>query len=446
MTNYEHHPQFTPHELVAQREPLAPDVLIREFDKKSDAKKVRDLMYRNFDGPSYALQPSRVVRAYKDANRIEDIEHAVNSDGRTAIVVETPDGSIAGFTLLGYDSIRVYNGDRPYGTERIRRLHVDPDIQGKQIGGIMLRYSMKHAEQVGAEWLTIEASGGSREYAELNGFWGKTELSEMPKRSTSAIVWNARRRVIPETQLYPPITHIVYAGSSKMREDYLREITRQAGKDDSMVVTRPAQEDPSPDTYTAAKSKAYSAASTIKSYSGISPLIVANDTRASLISLSSQNPKSPYAFVDRGKPQTLEDIQRNFQLLRDYARETGKPAPYLIRTTTFFHDPIHREDSYTFYDVSIWLSPESLEQLATENGVRAYANEVNDRWYESNVFEASGGLFLPYLLDNNAVAGINGYPYEHLHKRDELIVKALTTVICGIDKQAVTERLQASSR
>lgn len=446
MTNYELHPQFTSHESVAQREPLAPDVSIREFDRKSDARKVRDLMYKNFDGPSYALQPSRVVRAYKDANRLEDIEHAVSSDGRTAIVAETPDGSIAGFTLLGYDSIRVYNGDRPYGTERIRRLHVDPDTQGKQIGGIMLRYSIQHAKQIGAEWLTIEASGGSREYAEKNGFWGKTELSEMPKRSTSAIVWNARRRVIPETQLYPPITHIVYAGSNKMREDYLREITRQAGKDDSMVVTRPAQEDPSPDTYTAAKSKAYSAARTIKSHSGISPLIVANDTRASLISLSSQNPKSPYAFVDGGKPRDLDDIQKNFQLLRDYARETGKPAPYLVRTTTFFHDPIHREDSSTFYDVSIWLTPEILEKLATEKGVNEYVNEVYDRWLQSDVRDVSGGLFLPYFLENNAVAGINGYPYEHLHKPDEVIEKALNVVICGFDKQAVTERLQASSR
>lgn len=412
-------------------------VTIRPF-QESDAPALVALMRRNFNGPAFSLYPRDVVGAYKSANSEADVKHAVRSGGTDVYVAYSPDGQLGGFVLIRYNPNRVPRRNA-YGELDLRRLHVDTTLQGKGVGKKLFATVMQRAKEINVEFITTHASGSSRLYFEHNGWTGKTILNDMRKRRTSALVFAAERRVTPANlPLYPTTSHVIYAGSNRAKAERLQEII---GRDVQIIN---AEEEPSSDVVVAARSKARTGAEHLVVRPGTVPLVVANDIRTDLMVVNPPGDATKYSLLNRGKPRngnTAEETQINFKLMLDTANITKKPAPYIVRSATYLHNPMDPSaDSCTENDVSVWLSQESLQILASDSGFRQYRKEVYNT-YGVDISEMSAGFALPIFLSRGYVAGLYAHPYDTLPNRNEIAKRATDLVIGGIDEKLVKERL-----
>lgn len=423
--------QLTPEHCEPVRKP---EVAIRPY-ADTDCKDVVAMMQQNFKGLTYSLFPRDVVTAYKAANRETDVRHAVYEEGTEAYVAETSDGEIGGFVLIRHNSMQRRNA---YGDLDLRRLHVNPNIQGQGIGRKLFDIITDRARALNVEYISGHASGGSRPYFEQNGWTGRTILNKMTKRGTSALVFAAERRIQPESiDLHTPPTHLIYAGTSKRREDFLRSI---AG---NVVVVKgyPSDESPTTDVVEAARSKAHFLGPLISKSRNNFPLVIASDIRAELLVLDPNNPSARYRLENRGKPQSPDIAHENFIALHRTAEETKKPAPYIVRSATYVHDPfLRRNDSYSEYDVSFWFSEEGLAELSSENGFADYRDELRET-YGDDVTDMAAGFALPIFMRRGYIVGVNGYPLADLPKADKIIEKANHTVLVGIEEQTIKKRL-----
>lgn len=404
-----------------------------------DEKAVVSLMKRNFQ-QSFSLFPEDVVKGYIDANRGVDLRAAVRVDGTeayVAIVPETKD--IGGFFLIRYNPLP---GRRnAYGELDLRRIHVHPDMQGRGIGQQLFKHVERRARsrEINVEYITTHASGSSRPYFEQNGWNGRTILDHMPKRQTAALVYVAGKRITQEEiTLLPHPTHIVYAGANPAKHRSLQAIVAETGSHVD-VVSITADEIEDTDVVEAAASKAHSVATKIDRVSRQRTMIVASDIRTDKFMLGREDDPR-YKLVNHGKPRSLEEVRGNFTEMLETARAIKKPVPYIVRSATYIIDPYANEDTFSEYDVSVWLSEEGLAELATEEGVKKYYQEVYDT-YGVHIFEMSAGFALPIFLKRGYVVGINGHTMHDLPRKDEIIKKAMHTVLSGMDERIMQQRL-----
>lgn len=408
------------------------EVQVRPF-QQNDLSPLMDIIHANFNGLSYSLFPEDVVNAYKNANSKEDITHAIEEEGTETYVTETSDGEIGGFALIRHHGVPRRNA---YGDLDLRRMHVNPHIQGNGIGKKLFNAIEERGRELNVSHITSHASGGARTYFEKNGWTGKTILNHMSKRNTSSLVFATEKYIWPEQiDLYLPPTHVIYAGSNPRREDFLRETVGDITK----VMSYPSIEDPSEDVVVAAQSKALSLSPLLKYTRYVQPLIIGSDIRTDLVA-HDQGTNTKYHLENRGKPKSPEEAFENFKVLQSYAQETQRPAPYIVRSATYMHDPLDPEsDSFTEYDISLWLSQDAVNELSTQQGFNKYREQLHDE-YGQDVTDMAAGFALPIFLKNNYIAGINGYPLHALHKSDEVIKQAYHTVLVGIEDKAIKKR------
>lgn len=409
---------------------------IRPFED-ADCDKAVKISQSNFRTTYSPLFPRDVVDAYIAANRGVDLKAALKIDGTEAYVAET-DGKIAGFCLIRYN---IYARRDPQGELELRRLHVDSGNRGQRIGTKLFELVEQRGKEIGVELLVSLASGSSRPFFEQNDWIGRTELNPMPKRKTSALVFAAQKRIAPEPlPLYEAPTHLVYAGESIAKEEYIHNLAKEIDPDISVYGAK-AEEDPVPDVFESAKSKALSVR--LDFGRNVTPLIIASDIRNELLQV---NPASPhrYKLVDRGKPESddpLDEIRSNFALLLDTAKETKKPAPYIIRSAAYLHNPLEPDkDSFSEADTSIWMSREGLEELSTNQGISDYREEVIAK-YGVDITQMSSGFALPVFLKRGYVVGLNGHPLESLPHKDQIIKKSIHTALVGMDQALIRRRL-----
>ena len=174
--------------------------------------------------------------------------------------------------------------------------------------------------------------------------------------------------------------------------------------------------------------------------SGKRPLIVSSDVRTDLM-VFNPGKAARYEMSNRGKPLTLEETRRNFELLLQTARATKKPAPYVVRSATYIHNPLEPElDKLVENDVSVHLSEEGLATLSTVEGLREYQEEVYDK-YGVDILEMAAGFALPIFIKRGYVKGLFHHPFECLPEREITIQRALDVVSGGIDEMTVRERI-----
>lgn len=412
-------------------------ISIRPYQDK-DCSRVVEIAQNNFRLFYAPLFPKDVVDAYITANRAIDLRAAVRTDGTEAHVAETPNGDVVGFCLLRYNP---YTRRDPQGELEVRRLHVDPSNKRQRVGTRLLGQVDQRGKDIGVELLVSLASGSSRPFFEQNGWNGRTELHPMSKRGTSAIVYAAQKRIIPEPiPLSEPPTHVVYAGTNSTKEQFVKKLLASLNPN-IVVYSAPTEEDPTEDVFEAARSKALKVR--LNFGRNIVPLVISSDIRTDLLKVDLSSP-TRYALVNKGKPKNLdalEEIQANFALLLDTARQTKKPAPYIVRSVTYLHNPSETDmDSFTEYDTSIWLSREGLEELSTPEGLKRYRNEVNDK-FGVDITKMSAGFALPIFLERDHVVGLNGHPFNFFPRRDQVVDKSLHTTLVGIDGSAIKRRL-----
>ncbi|MCL5010443.1 MAG: GNAT family N-acetyltransferase [Patescibacteria group bacterium] len=410
-------------------------VNVRRYEASDCAHVVR-IAYQNF-AKSYALFPENVVNAYREANRAADLKEAVDADGTEAYVAES-NGKIVGFYLARYNP---YVRRSPSGELELRRLHVDVSAQRNGIGTTLFDHIDQRAKDIQVTQIVSLASGSSRPFFEHKGWRGRTTLHPMGKRGTAAIVFEAHKLVIPEEIQLPLAqpTHIVYAGENPYKEEYIRNLTGFLDRQIHFYSVG-TEENPYPDVLEAARSKAYSVK--IRPSAGVNPLIVAGDTRTDLLILAAGS-QTRYMLANRGKPSNNPDqsMLDNFRLLLQYARETNRPAAYIIRSATYIHSPQNYEgDTYTESDVSIWLSREGLEVLATEQGAETYRREVIGK-YSVDPNQMAAGFSLPVFLERGYVTGINGHPIDTIPHKDRVLENAKHTALVGIDGSAIKKQL-----
>ena len=414
------------------------EVSIRPY-QDPDCKSVVTLMRTNFEGQAFSLYPKDVVNAYRAANSEADVRHAVKSGGTEAFVAETGQGELAGFLLIRFNPNQIPRRNA-YGELDLRRLHVNPAIQGQGVGRKLFDTATARARALNIEYITSHASGSSRPYFEHNGWTGRTILNDMRKRKTSAIVFAAERRVAPpQVDLFAQPTHVVYAGSNKAKAAHLQSIAKQT------VVPVESEENDSHDVHEAARSKAISAAQRISSRGGHVPIVVANDIRTDILVLNPPQDTTRYSFLNRGKPQKtnggIDEILVNFKLMLEYARATQKPAPYVTRSATYLHNPLEPDaDTSSEQDVSVWLSREGLEVLATSQGLQDYQNEVYGT-FGIDITQMAAGFALPVFLQRGYVAGLYAHPLDTLPSKDAYVKRAIDTVIGGFDERVIKQRL-----
>lgn len=416
--------------------------------EKSDDKEISQLARKNFAGPSFALFPPDVIKAYTAANRPEDVTHAIETEGSEAYVAEDEHNKIVGFLLVRHNQVVRRNA---YGDLDLRRLHVDPTIQGKGIGSKLFEILESRALDLQVSHITSHASGGSRPFFESHGWSGETTFNDMAKRGkrTRALVFAAQKRVIPEEiELYTPPSHIIYAGNNDRKAEFVKDIAHEYDKNIGFVKYNNAVEDEiTTDVTLAAASKAISTAQQIRNMGGYAPLIVSGDVRADLLVINGNRDTFRYDFLNRGKPkgETMDDklqiVADNFTELLITSEETKKPAPYIIRSATCILDPKDPTSLQTFTsDTSVWLSHAGLEALSTKEGVKAYREEAMET-LAADILDMSGGFCLPVFLSRDYVKGINGHPIETLYRKQQTIDKALHTAIVGIDPKIIKRRL-----
>ena len=281
--------------------------------------------------------------------------------------------------------------------------------------------------------MTSHASGGSRVFFEHNGWEGRTILNLMPKRGTSALVFSCMTQVGPnEIQLFPTVSHVVYAGTSKSRSAYIEEAADGKARYLQIQGDEPEIED----VLVTARAKATSVGPLIRG-AGISPIVVANDTRTDLLVKDERG----YRLLNKGKPKTINEAHDTFRIMLNTSRATRKPVPYIIRTATYIHDPREPEnDLQSEHDTSVWLSPSALHVLSSDSGFRKYRDEVNSR-FGVDVTQISAGLAIPILLDRGHVVGLNGHPIDSLPKRKEIEAESIHTAIVGIDSKLLSARI-----
>jgi predicted N-acetyltransferase YhbS len=440
------------HEFGAQEASVNPCLEVRRVTP-DDYRQVSALARKNFLGPSFALFPQDVVQAYIAANRVEDIRHAIDTEGSEAYVAEDEHSQIVGFILLRHNVVHGNQNMRrnAYGELDLRRLHVDPTIQGKGIGTKLFDILENRAQDLNVTHITSHASGGSRPFFESRGWEGETAFNNMTKRGrrTRAIVFAAQKQIAPrEIELFPPPTHIVYAGANERKANYVKDIAKSIDSSLGFVKYTNAQEDEdTSDVAIAAQSKARSTAKQIDMRGQFSPLIVAGDVRIDLLTITGNSSTFRYDFLNRGKPkgttieEKLQEVADNFLELFITAEETKKPAPYVVRSATCLLDPTHPESMVmSTHDSSIWLSKEGLEELATKEGVKKYREDAMNL-VDADILNMSGGFCLPVFLERGYVKGINGHPIDSLPKKDQVIDKALHTAIVGIDGNLIKRRL-----
>lgn len=425
---------------------LSSGIGIRLADR-GDYKGISQLARKNFTGPSFSLFPLDVVNAYVAANRTEDVMHAAETEGSEAYVAEDEHNSIVGFLLIRHNQVIRRNA---YGDLDLRRLHVDPTIQGKGIGSKLFEVLEKRAQDLQVSHITTHASGGSRPFFESHGWEGETTFNDMTKRGrTRAIVFAAQKRIVPdEIELFPNPSHIIYAGSNDTKAEFVKDVVHRANLDAGFVKYSNAEENEmTNDVVEAAFSKAVSAARQIRHMGNYSPLIIAGDVRADLLVINGTRDTFRYDFLNRGKPKGATDddklrlVSDNFTELLITSEETKKPAPYIIRSATCIVDPKDPStmQSYTS-DSSVWLSGEGLAELASIEGVKKYREEAMET-LGADIFDMSGGFCLPIFLQRGYVTGINGHPIETLPKKDQAVNRALHTAIVGIDERFIRRRL-----
>lgn len=408
------------------------EVTIRPYNAE-DISRVMDVVHANFNGISYSLFPQDVVNAYKAANSKDDITHAIEDEGTQTFVAETQDGELGGFALIRHHGVPRRNA---YGDLDLRRMHVNPNIQGNGIGKKLFNAIEERGRELNVSFITSHASGGARNYFEKNGWTGKTILNHMSKRNTSSLVFATEKSVWPEQiDLYLPPTHVIYAGSNPRREEFLH----QAVGDHTKVMSLPSVEDPSEDVVVAAQSKALSLSTLLRYTKNVRPVIIGSDIRTDLVA-HDPNTNTKYHLENRGKPKSVEEARENFKILRNYAQETDRPAPYIVRSATYIHDPLEPDsDSVSEYDVSLWLSQEALEELSSEKGFAQYREQLHDE-YGQDVTDMAAGFALPIFIKNKFVEGINGYPLSALPKSEKVINQAYHTVLVGIEDKAIKKR------
>ncbi len=435
-----------PVEGVAELRPSSP-LEVRSIVSE-DYKQVSALAKKNFNGPSFSLFPPDVVRAYVAANRVEDLRHAAETEGSEAYVAEDEHNAIVGFVLLRHNQVVRRNA---YGEVDLRRLHVDPTVQGKGIGTALFDILESRGRDLNASHITSHASGGSRPFFEAHGWEGETTFNDMTKRGrTRAIVFAGSKQLTPrEIELAPTPTHLIYAGANERKAKFVRELAEGVDKGINFIQYSGAQEDEvTTDVVKAAISKAASTARQIRGNGGnFSSLIVAGDVRSDLLIINGSKESFRYDFLNRGKPrgqsddEKIDEVADNFTELLITAEETKRPAPYVVRSATCILDPKDPEAlKISTYDTSIWLSKEGLEELATKAGVRRYREDAMNL-VDADVLDMSGGLCLPLFLERGYVVGINGHPIDTLAKKETVIKKALHTAIVGIDPKAIRNRL-----
>ncbi|PIY94023.1 MAG: hypothetical protein COY68_04300 [Candidatus Levybacteria bacterium CG_4_10_14_0_8_um_filter_35_23] len=409
-------------------------VKVRHYHE-SDVPNMVKLMKRNFDGHAYSLYPKDVVTAYHAANRETDVKHAVHAGGTEVYIAETDKGELGGFILIRFNQDRIPR-QNAYGELDLRRLHVNADIQGAGIGRALFETAARRAKELHVEYITTHASGSARLYFEKNGWKGKTVLDHMSKRGTSALIYAAEKPITPrKVILYDTPTHIVYAGSNRNKMKFLQGIVG-----DLPVIPIEADEDQVPDVAAAAVSKVQNAKDNLFLMSGKRPLIVSSDVRTDLM-VFNPGKAARYEMSNRGKPLTLEETRRNFELLLQTARATKKPAPYVVRSATYIHNPLEPElDKLVENDVSVHLSEEGLATLSTVEGLREYQEEVYDK-YGVDILEMAAGFALPIFIKRGYVKGLFHHPFECLPEREITIQRALDVVIGGIDEMTVRERI-----
>lgn len=423
------------------------DIQIRPYES-SDRDAVVQVLHANFRA-TFTMLPQDVLNAYIQANRAGDLEHAVKTEGTEAYVAETRNGEIGGFTLIRYNDSRLARRNA-YGDLDLRRLHVNPEVQGNGIGKKLFAWMYERATspEINVEYITGHASGSSRPFFEHNGWTGKTILNPMTKRGTSSLVFATQRRIPPaEISLYPTPTHVVYAGSSEARTNFLQKLMTDINPSVPVIAIE-SDEDSTDDVVEAAKSKALSAAKRLSGQRNITPLVIASDVRARLVRAQPENITTRYDFVNKGKPRSsdpLEEIRGNFSQLRDYTRRTNRPAFYIIDAGTYFHPLDGSGDTYTEYDTSVFLSAEGLEILATDKGLAEYRDQVMDT-YGADITQMSAGFALPIFFDRGYVVGLNNHPLETLPKKEDHIAKSVHTARVGIDEKAVRARFGQIAR
>lgn len=413
-----------------------------------DYKQVSALAKRNFTGPSFSLFPPDVVNAYVAANRESDLRHAAETEGSEAYVAQDEHNGIVGFVLLRHNQVIRRNA---YGEVDLRRLHVDPTVQGKGIGTALFDVLENRGKDLNASHITSHASGGSRPFFEAHGWEGETTFNDMTKRGrTRAIVFAGSKQLKPrEIELTPSPTHLIYAGANGTKAEFVRTLAESVDKDINFIQNSGAQEDEvTTDVVKAAVSKAVSTASQIRGNGGnFSSLIVAGDVRSDLLIINGSKDSFRYDFLNRGKPrgqsddEKLDEVVDNYTELLITAEETKRPAPYVVRSATCILDPRDPESmKIATYDTSIWLSKKGLEELSTKAGVRDLRDEAM-ALTGADIFNMSGGFCLPVFLKRGYVVGLNGHPIDTLPKKEEAIQKALHTAIVGIDSKAIRRRL-----
>lgn len=419
-----------------------PGFAIREYTEH-DSKQVTELIQRNFGGEAYALIPKDGVDGYLAANRPGDIRHAIHTPGSEAHVVEA-NGKISGFLLLRHTgNPRRDNRGRYYtGVLAIKRLHVDPALQKQGAGKALFDLTEKRARELQVEEIVSDASGSSRMYFERSGFTGTTVLQPMDKRGTAVIVFAANKPLgRKEIPLYMLPTHVIYAGSNEFKKKFIKDHTPRH----IPVIPFESEEDEvTHDVVESASSKTRSAAQNFRYTLPMNPLIVANDVRTDLLqAIAIDSNRIAYELVNRGKPsrqEPLDEILANFRLLRDTAKFTKTPAPYIVRSATYFHSPQEPgRDTFAESDVSIWLTQDALEYLATPEGLQNYRDQVFAEW-DVDITTMSGGFALPVFLKRGYVAGINGHPIATIPHREDVEAQAIYTVMGGIDQRALNER------
>lgn len=414
-------------------------ISIRPF-QKNDIHMVVAIAQRNFR-TTYPFAPDEVIQGYVAANTKEELLEAVEQvDGREASVAVTPSGKVVGFILLGYNP---YTRRSPHGELAIPRLHVDTSTQKQGVGKKLFEWAERRGEEIMVTSLFSQSSGSSRPFFELNGWTGRTELSHMKKRRTSAIIWACRKPLGPqEITLYPRTSHVIYAGNSEAKAAGLQRIVTEI--DDSIAfMSAPSEEPDVNDPFESARAKAYSIP--IKQ-NGATPLIVAGDVVTELMCTDRTNHHKTDKLIPKGKPKgttlaVMDEVLENFKMLHNTARRTGKPAPYVVRTVTYMRDPQNpRLDSWAEYDISVFLSQKALGELSTRRGLNKYREEVIDT-YRVDLNQMCAGFALPVFLKRGYVVGLNGHPLDTLPHREEFTKKALNTVLVGIDSEAVAQRL-----
>ena len=162
-------------------------------------------------------------------------------------------------------------------------------------------------------------------------------------------------------------------------------------------------------------------------------LIIASDTMTSTCVADTDG---NFAFFNRGKPESAEEIQRTFRSMTLIAQRTKTTPGYRVESSSgsVFIGEEGPEISTAIQSCRISLDQGRLENLCTERGFLGYLEKFH-KFYSSNTYAKAGmqsvdpldlstGISLPVLVCMDIVSSIDG-----VGRGEDAFLKKLTCAI-----------------